>query len=65
MKLKTSKSARKRIKNFTKNGKIIRAKMSGQHLRAGKSKRTKQSADKSRVVHKTDERKIKKMIPYK
>jgi len=65
MKLKTSKSARKRIKNFTSRGKIIRVKMSAQHLRAGKSKRTERSANKSRIVHKTDERKIKKMIPYK
>ena len=32
MKLKTVKSAKKRIVNITKNGKIIRRKMSAQHL---------------------------------
>lgn len=65
MKLKTSKSATKRIAKFTKKGKIIRRKMAAQHLRQGKSKRTKKLAGKFTTVSKTDSKKIKKLVPYK
>lgn len=65
MKLKTSKSASKRIKKVTNNGKIIRRKMSAQHLRAGKSKRTEQTAGKLISVSKADSKRLKKLIPYK
>lgn len=64
MKQKTVKSARKRIVKITKNGKIIRRKLSAQHLSAGKSKRTRSNADKTVTLKKADVRKIKKLVPY-
>ncbi len=64
MKLKTSKSAAKRIVKITRNNKIIRRKMSAQHLGQGKSKRTKKEAGKFLLVEKTELKKLKKLLPY-
>ena len=63
-KLKTSKSAAKRIIKVSKNGKIIRRKMSAQHRTKGKSTRTLLSSRKQKNVSKSDTKKIKKLIPY-
>lgn len=63
MKLKTLKTARKRITNITKNGKLMRRNTSAQHLTTGKSKRTLQGSNKKSVIHKADAKKIKKLIP--
>jgi ribosomal protein L35 len=65
MKLKTVKSAKKRIVNITKNGKIIRRKMSAQHLVAGKSKRTRRSAVAETTLTKSFAKRVKQMVPYK
>ncbi len=43
-KMRTVKSAAKRIQRITRTGKILRSKMSAQHRRKGKSKRTKREA---------------------
>jgi ribosomal protein L35 len=64
-KLKTSKSAAKRIVKITKNNKMIRRKMSAQHLAAGKSKRAKRASRKTIQVSKKDQKKIRKLVPYK
>jgi len=64
MKLKTVKSAKKRILNITKNNKLIRRKASAQHLVAGKSKRTISSARKTDTIAPADARNIRKMLPY-
>jgi len=64
MKLKTVKSAQKRIVKITKNGKVICRKMSAQHLMAGKTKRTRRGAGKNMVLSDVDAKKIKKLLPY-
>lgn len=64
MKLKTVKSAQKRIANITKRGKLIRRKLSAQHLVSGKTKRTRQNSAKKQVVAKADSKKIKRLLPY-
>lgn len=63
-KLKTSKSTAKRIIKITRNGKMLRRKMSAQHRRKGKSKRTKLEAGQLMEVHKGDQKKIRRLIPY-
>ena len=64
MKVKTSKSAKKRIVKITKKGKIIRRKLSAQHLVAGKSKRTLSNSRRKANVSRADAKKIKRMVPY-
>ena len=64
MKLKTVKSAKKRIIKITKKGKVIRRELSAQHLVAGKSKRTLKKSSRQKLVSSADARKIKKMVPY-
>jgi ribosomal protein L35 len=63
MKLKTSKSAAKRIVKITRNNKVIMRKMSAQHLSQGKSKRTKKEAGKNIVMKKTEFKKLRKLLP--
>jgi len=65
MKLKTSKSAAKRIIKFTKQGKILRMAISAQHRTSGKSKRVKQKSGSHVEVSKANYRTIKKLIPYR
>ena len=65
MKQKTVKTARKRITNVTKSGKLMRRKLSAQHLTTGKSKRALRGSTKKDVISKADSAKIKKMIPGK
>lgn len=64
MKLKTVKSARKRIVKITKDGQILHRKLSAQHLSAGKSKRVRSDADKTVAFKKVDAKNIKKLVPY-
>lgn len=63
-KIKTSKSASKRIVKITKNGKVIRLKMASQHLARKKSKRARRNALGQTGVSVSDIRKIKRLIPY-
>jgi len=62
MKQKTVKSASKRVK-ITGSGKIMRRKMSAQHLSMGKSKRTRRSSGKFVITSKSDKKKIRRLIP--
>lgn len=64
MKLKTSKSAKKRIVKITKNGKVLVRHASAQHLVAGKTKRTKRATSKTFTVKKADAGNLKKLVPY-
>lgn len=64
MKLKTNKSTRKRISSVSKNGILMRNKMSAQHLVPGKSKRAKKTTDRKQAVSDSDAKRIKKLIPY-
>lgn len=64
MKLKTVKSAKKRIVKITKTGKILHRKLAAQHLSAGKSKRVRSNADKTEAFSKVDVKNIKKLVPY-
>ncbi len=64
-KLKTSKSAKKRIVKISKKNKIIRKKMSAQHRTKGKSKRTLTQSTRNAVLSNTDAKKIKKLLPYR
>lgn len=63
-KLKTNKSAAKRIIRITRTGKMLRRKMSAQHRRKGKSKRTKREASHLLVVAKSDMKKLRRLVPY-
>jgi ribosomal protein L35 len=65
MKLKTSKSAAKRIVKITNRGKIILKKMSAQHRVKGKSKRTTQESMSNFVMSKANIKTTKKLIPYR
>ena len=62
-KLKTSKSATKRLK-FTTTGKLLRRHTTSQHLARKKSKRTKKNSGKVENVSPTDKRKIARIVTY-
>ncbi len=64
MKLKTIKSAQKRIANITGTGKAMRLKMSAQHLAPGKSRRTLKSTKMLLQVSGADIKRLKRMLPY-
>jgi large subunit ribosomal protein L35 len=61
MKQKTIKSASKRIK-ISGGGKILRRKMTAQHLASGKSKRTRRASGKFVNVSSADTKKMRRMI---
>jgi large subunit ribosomal protein L35 len=63
-KIKTVKSAAKRIVKITKNGKLIRLKMSGQHLARRKSKRARSNAFTKLSLKSADSKRIKRLVPY-
>ncbi|EKD56473.1 MAG: hypothetical protein ACD_58C00177G0007 [uncultured bacterium] len=63
MKLKTSKSAIKRIKNITPRGKVMVSNMSAQHRTTGKSPRTLRNSAHSYVVSSANMKTMKKLIP--
>jgi large subunit ribosomal protein L35 len=62
-KLKTNSSAKKRFK-VTKNGKIKRANGWKSHLLEAKKSKRKRSLRKASFVDKTEESKVKRMLPY-
>lgn len=64
MKLKTVKTAAKRIQTITGSGKAMRLVMSAQHLTSGKSKRALKGTKMSVEISKADIKRIKRMLPY-
>ena len=62
-KLKTHKGAKKRFK-ITATGKILRAKGMKSHFRRRKAPRVKRMFDRMLPVHKADEKRVKRMLPY-
>lgn len=63
MKQKTTKSASKRVIR-TGSGKLLRRKVSAQHLVMGKSKRARRGRGKLSKISRGDLRKIKRLVPY-
>lgn len=64
MKLKTNKTASKRIQSITGTGKALRLRMSAQHLAPGKSKRSLKSTKFLLEVSKADNKRLKRLLPY-
>lgn len=64
-KLKNSKTALKRIKKITRNGKILRRNMSAQHRMHGKNKKIKARSSETPTVSSANYKNIKKLIPLK
>jgi ribosomal protein L35 len=64
-KLKTSKTASKRISKITKSGKLLRRKTLSQHLVHRKANRTIKRSGEDMQVTNADEQRIKKLIPYR
>lgn len=62
-KLKTNRAAAKRFK-ATGSGKLKRAKANKQHILGKKSPKRKRGLRKSTLVDKTNEKQMKKMLPY-
>ncbi len=62
-KLKTHKGASKRFK-LTGSGKVKRSRASGNHLLTKKSSRRKRGLKQAAMVHESNERNVKKLIPY-
>jgi len=62
-KLKTRKAAKKRFR-FTGKGRIKRSKSSKRHILTKKSGKRKMGLRKSDLVSKTQEKSIKKLMPY-
>ncbi len=62
-KLKTHKGASKRFK-LTGTGKVKRSRASGSHLLTKKSSRRKRALKHATLVHESNERNVKKLIPY-
>lgn len=62
-KMKTKKSAAKRFK-LTGSGKLKRSKAFKQHILTKKSSKTKRNLRKTAYVSVTQERTIKKLLPY-
>jgi large subunit ribosomal protein L35 len=62
-KIKTHKGAKKRFK-FTGTGKVVRHSSHTGHLFTNKSAKRKRNLRKSKLVDKTDERRIKRLMPY-
>ena len=63
-KIKTKKSVSKRISKITKSGKVMRRKITSQHLCRRKSKRTRKESGDKKLLHKSD-LKFNQLIPYK
>lgn len=62
-KAKTNKSAAKRF-SVTGKGKIKRPNSGKRHLLTGKSRKRKRKLRHASIVHKTEFRKVKRMLPY-
>ncbi len=63
-KLKTIKAVSKRIQTITGSNKAMRLKMSAQHLAPGKSKRALKSTKMMLPIHKSDIKRLRKLLPY-
>jgi len=63
-KLKTNKTAAKRVKKITASGKILRRKILAQHLVHRKSSRTIEQSGQTLEFSKSDSKKIKRLVPY-
>lgn len=63
-KMKSNSGAKKRFK-VTGSGKVKRKKAGRRHILTKKSRKTKRNLRKDTTVDKTQEKKVKKMIPYK
>jgi len=64
-KLKTRKTASKRLIKVTASGKLLRRKTTAQHLVHRKSKRTIEGSGSSIQIGKSDLEKMKKLTPYR
>jgi len=62
-KLRTHKGAKKRLK-VTGTGKILRRKSHTGHLFTNKTAKRKRNLRKSALIHKNDEKRMKKLLPY-
>ena len=62
-KLKTHRGMAKRVK-ITAKGKVKRAKAFHSHLLSSKSPKRKRNLSKSCIVHSTNEKRIKRLVPY-
>ncbi|HEY1016882.1 MAG TPA: 50S ribosomal protein L35 [Herpetosiphonaceae bacterium] len=62
-KMKTNKQAKRRFK-ITGTGKIMRTKGGKSHFRRRKSTRVKQQFDKMQPIHKSDEKRVRRSLPY-
>jgi len=62
-KIKTHKGAKSRF-HVTGSGKIVRAKGGKSHLRIAKSKRARRLYDEMIPVSPSDEKRIKRLLPY-
>ena len=62
-KLKTHKGAKRRFK-ITGTGKLMRAKGMKSHFRRRKAPRVKRMFDRMELVHESNEKKIRRMLPY-
>ncbi len=62
-KIKTNRSAAKRFKK-TATGKIKRRKAFASHILTKKTTKRKRNLRQSSLVHKSDEGRVKRMIPY-
>jgi len=63
-KIKTKKSLSKRIFRITKSGKVIRKKITSQHLCHRKSKRVRKGSGNKKLLHEGDSKLIQ-LTPYK
>lgn len=63
-KIKTHKSAKRRFR-ITGSGKIMHSKIGKSHLRLKKSGRVKRQYSGEVVVHPSNERRIKQLLPYR
>ncbi len=62
-KLKTNKGVAKRFK-LTKSGKVKRNKAGHSHILAKKSRKRKRNLRQAGLVDKSDEKKLKRLMPY-
>ena len=62
-KLKTHKGAKRRF-HITGTGKVLRAKGGKSHLRRRKARRAKSLYDEMVPLHKADQARIERLIPY-
>lgn len=62
-KIKTNRAAAKRFK-MTAKGKVKRRRGYLRHILTNKTRKQKRRLGKSALVHKSDEKRIKKLLPY-